>query len=539
MPAPAMGATTRLAERAAIAGVWQPGQRMAPVVDADACFRDGAPIDWSSGIGSLGDVDGAFALAWTDAEGRLHLARDAIGQRSLYWGRAPSGGIAWGTRLHDVLAAGVERRLDPVAVTTFLTTAYVPGSATLVAGIRAVPAGVELIFGQDAPGATSLPDPPEPPEPVARPFWTLPATPDAFEDEHALRERLRATLEDAVARALPDGPLGAFLSGGIDSSLVVALACKRRPVHAFSISFGPEHRNELEWSSAVAAHTGAGHQVVLVRPEDVTRRLDETVGALSEPNGDPLTVPNLMMFEAAASAGLPVVVNGEGGDPCFGGPKNSPMLLSELYGDTSREEAYLRAHQKMWDELDQALEPDFAARIPAGALEALVSPWFEDPRWPSYLERLLAINVSWKGAGHILPKVEHLGGRMGVRARSPLFDRRVVELAFAIPAGLKRRGSIEKYLLKEAVRDLLPAAVVERPKSGMMVPVEGWFTGPLSVFARERLLDGLAPRRIVRRDYLERLVARQLPGLRPRQGVKIWLLLTLESWLRTVYDGAR
>lgn len=520
-----------MAERAAIHGVWKPGQHLALAADADTCFRDGEPVSWSSGVDRLQGVDGAFALAWTDAGGRLHLARDAVGQRSLYWGRLPQGGIAWGTRLHDVLRAGVARALDHAAVATFLTTAYVPGAATLVAGIRAVPAGVELVFDPRSPDAIA--------RPVAQPFWTLPASPDAFEDEHVLRQRLRATLDDAVARALPDGPLGASLSGGIDSSLVVALARLRRPVHAFSISFGPEHRNELEWSGAVAAHTGARHQVVLVRPDDVVQRLDETVGALSEPNGDPLTVPNLMMFEAAASAGLDVLVNGEGGDPCFGGPKNSPMLLSELYGGVSREQAYLRAHQKLWDELGHALEPDFAAQIPAGALEALVSPWFEDPRWPSYLERLLAINVSWKGAGHILPKVEHLGGRMGVRARSPLFDRRVVELAFAIPASLKRRGSIEKYLLKEAVRDLLPAAIVERPKSGMMVPVEGWFTDPLSRFARERLLDGLAPRRIIRRDYLERLVARQLPGLRPRQGVKLWLLLTLESWLRTVYDQDR
>jgi asparagine synthase (glutamine-hydrolysing) len=531
-----------LAERAAICGVWKPGQHLAPAADADACFRHGARIDWSSGIPDphhLHEVDGAFALAWTDAQGRLHLARDAIGQRSLYWGRSPRGEIAWGTRLHDVLRAGVERTLDPVAVATFLATAYVPGAATLVAGVRAVPAGAELVFDPDGPRSPLAPLSPRAANPVTRPFWTLPASPEAFEDEHVLRERLRATLDDAVARALPDGPVGAFLSGGIDSSLVVALARRRREVHAFSVSFGPEHRNELEWSSAVAAHTGATHQVVLVRPEDVTQRLDETVGALSEPNGDPLTVPNLMMFEAAARAGLDVIVNGEGGDPCFGGPKNSPMLLSELYGGVSRAQAYLQAHQKLYDELDQALEPGFAASITPGALEALVSPWFADPRWPSYLERLLAINVSWKGAGHILPKVEHLGGRMGVRARSPLFDRRVVELACTIPASLKRNGSIEKYLLKEAVRDLLPAAVVDRPKSGMMVPVEGWFTGPLAAFARERLLDGLAPRRIVRRDYLERLAARQLPGLRPRQGVKIWLLLTLESWLRTVYDQTR
>jgi asparagine synthase (glutamine-hydrolysing) len=145
----------------------------------------------------------------------------------------------------------------------------------------------------------------------------------------------------------------------------------------------------------------------------------------------------------------------------------------------------------------------------------------------------MAVNLALKGGHHILPKVDAESAPFGMLPRSPLFDRRVVEMAFAIPPQLKLRGSVEKHLLKQAVRDTLPQAILDRPKSGMLVPVEGWFRGPLAPHARERLLDGLTQTGLVRRDYLERLLAGRLGGLRPRHGAKIWLLLTLESWLRT------
>src|SRR5206468_10366448 len=119
-----------------------------------------------------------------------------------------------------------------------------------------------------------------------------------------------------------------------------------------------------------------------------------------------------------------------------------------------------------------------------------------------------------------------------------LFERGAVGLGFQFPRQLKLRGSVEKDLLKEAVRDLLPQEIIERPKSGMLVPVEAWFQGPLLPRARERILDGLAPHRLFRRDYLERLLDGRLGGLRPRHGAKIWLLVTLEAWLRTVFGGA-
>lgn len=473
-----------MAER--IAGTWRPGQQ-----------------SWAE------DRDGdAFVRATSDGAA-LTLARDEIGHRSLYWARRPDG-VAYASTIRGVAAPGPVNR---AALAAYLSCAYVPGEDTLIEGISAVSPGTELVVGGER-----------------RTWWALPASPAHAEPEETLRRHLRSTLEDAVERALPDEDVCVTLSGGIDSSLVTALAARRRRVTALSISFGEGHRNELEFSAAVARHVGAEHVVVTVTPEDVRRRFDDAVGALSEPNGDPLTVPNLLLFEAAPRR---VVLNGEGGDPSFGGPKNAPMLLSDLYGDDGIEDAYLRAHQKCWDELPELLGPG-----PYG-VERLVTPWFEDPRWTSYLDRLMAINVAWKGAWHILPKVDSLAGVAGKVPRSPLFDRRVVELAFALPARMKRNGSVEKYLLKEAVRDLLPPAVVDRPKSGMMVPVEAWFDGPLRAWARERLLDGLTAWDLVDRRYVERLVGKGTGGLRPRRGVKIWLLLTLEAWLRTVIGKPR
>jgi asparagine synthase (glutamine-hydrolysing) len=178
------------------------------------------------------------------------------------------------------------------------------------------------------------------------------------------------------------------------------------------------------------------------------------------------------------------------------------------------------------------LSPDAFDAVRDYLLERELTPYFEDTRWTRFVTRLMAINVIFKGAHHILPKIDSLGSRYGVVARSPLFDRGIVELAFSIPPQLKLRGSAEKYLLKQAVRDLLPRVIIERPKSGMLVPVEGWFQGPLLSSAKERLLDGLAGYGFIRRDYIERLLSGRLPGVRPRRGAKIWLLVTLESWLR-------
>lgn len=254
---------------------------------------------------------------------------------------------------------------------------------------------------------------------------------------------------------------------------------------------------------------------------------------MGTPIGDPLTVPNSLLFSEASTRAR-VVLNGEGGDPCFGGPKNLPMVLALLYGEQDRERLYLRLHRKCFEDLAVMLRPDVAASIPPAALEDELRPYLVDPRWTTLVNRLMAMNVTLKGASHILAKVDQESAAYGLLPRSPLFDRSVVELACALPPQDKLRGSVEKYLLKQAVADLVPAEIVVRPKSGMRVPVEAWFAGPLLRPAKSRLLDGLAPWDLFQPGYLRNLIDVKAGGYRQRRGVKIWLLLTLESWLRTV-----
>ena len=519
-----------------------PEQGTALVVDWDACWLEGKRIEERSqwrelvAAGRLEEVNGAFALAWM-VDGELRLARDAIGERTLYYAQVPQGWI-FASTIHALLASGlVPRQLNLRGVAAYLSYAYLPGEETLVEGVREVLPG-EVVHLPRGGG-----------NPRHETFWSVPPEVDASAplppgSEEALRQHLRAELEGAIRRRLPPGEkVGAFLSGGLDSSLVVALA-KRLHDHeviTWSVSFGPEYRNELPFSSLVAQHCGTAHRIVELSPQAILHHLDETIALHSDPIGDPLTVPNALLFrEAAAEVG--VVLNGEGGDPCFGGPKNLPMLLAELYGDVegagderfARERSYLRAHLKCFDDFDQALSRKMKEALAAQPLEASLAPLFTDPRWKSFVGKLMALNLILKGAHHILHKVDEVSAPFGMLARAPLFDQRVAEVAFNAPPQLKLKGSVEKYLLKRAVDDVLPREIIERPKSGMLVPVEGWFQGPLLREARHRVLEGLQRWELFDRLWLERLLSGKLGGLRPRHGVKIWLLITLEAWLRKV-----
>jgi asparagine synthase (glutamine-hydrolysing) len=518
------------------------GQGPALVADWDACWLEGRRIEelsqWRALVtaGRLGEVNGAFALAWID-QGELKLTRDAIGERTLYYARVPQGWI-FASTIHALLASGfVPRKLNLRGVATYLSYAYLPGEETLVEGVLEVLPGavVHLPLGGGVPRHEQL--------------WSVPPEADAStplppEAEEALRQQLRTELEGAVVRRLPQGEkVGAFLSGGLDSSLVVALAKRLhdQEVITYSVSFGPEYRNELPFSSLVARHCGTTHRIVELSPKVILHHLDETIALHSDPIGDPLTVPNALLFREA-SAEVGVVLNGEGGDPCFGGPKNLPMLLAELYGDVAvaederlaRERSYLRAHLKCFDDFDQALSRKMKEAVVAQPLEASLAPLFADPRWRTFVGKLMALNLFLKGAHHILHKVDEVSAPFGMLARAPLFDQRVAEVAFNAPPQLKLKGSVEKYLLKRSVEDVLPREIIERPKSGMLVPVEGWFQGPLLPEARTRVLDGLQRWELFDRAWLERLLNGRLGGLRPRHGVKIWLLITLEAWLRKV-----
>jgi len=465
---------------------------------------------------------GMFAAAvWDTRSQQLYLVRDAVGARTLYY--AESGSECWfAGRLRTVRKSPVvSGELSLQALRAYLAFAYVPGELTLWRDV------LEL-----RPGSVrSLPDR------AVHQYWV----PRANSDDRsggmdADAGRLRALLESAVAERLPpSGPVGVFLSGGLDSSLVAALIAKQAtgPVHTYSIHFGSQYPSELEFSDLVARHCGTLHHVLELPAKLIQSRLPETLAALDDPIGDPLTVPNYLLGREAARD-VAVVFNGEGGDPCFGGPKNLPMLLHELYAsDEDRCAAYLRSYQKCYDDLPRLLSSDtFRSAEPLPPLEDLVRPFLDDPSLGLFVNRLMLLNTRLKGADHILTKVSNLTQAHGLLGQSPLFDSRIVEEAFAIPPHHKLAGSEEKMVLKRAVADLLPEAILTRPKSGMLVPVQAWFRKDLRRYARAMLLA----RNARTRPYLNQVVVREWldyrGGLWPRHGVKLWLLLTLEVWLR-------
>lgn len=476
-------------------------------------------------------AEGMFALAVLDGSD-LVLIRDQVGARTLFYARADR---CWAAstslralRRWPALGTG----LHLPAVRSFLTFAYLPGAETLLRGVREVLPGRVLRLSAD--GSVTETVHWEPREVLAEPVPTDPSG-------HV--RTLRGLLEQATMRRLPGAEgVGVLLSGGIDSSLVAALASKTHPhpVHTYSISFGAELPNELGYSGLVAAHCGTRHRVLTVSGAAVAARLPEAAALLDSPVGDPLTVPNLMLAEAAAGDGLTVLLNGEGGDPVFGGPKNLPMLVHEMQRDPAdqaddRCTAYLRSYHKCWTDLPDLLTADtLRALADAPPPQRLVEPYLAGPRRMTYLlNQLLHCNLRTKGAHHILTKVERLTAAQGVQGRSPLFDRRVVDHAFATPPEFKLRRTIEKWVLKQAVRDLLPDTVVDRPKSGMRVPVQQWLGGPLHDLASELLLGRAAHRRGLFRSDTVRTWMRGEGTLLPRHGGKLWLMLTLELWLRS------
>ncbi len=470
-------------------------------------------------------ANGMFAIAaYNRHTGELFLLRDSIGCRTLYYAEDKQSRACWfAARLSRLRACpAVSGELSLSAMQHYLTCAFVPGEQTLWKDARELPPGTVRTVSE----RTNLT------------YWQPEeGTWNPNESLESCAARLRPLLDSSVQQAMPQsGDIGIFLSGGLDSSLVTALAMRYAPaeVHTFAVHFGAEHRNELEFSGMVAAHCGTRHHVVELSGKTIRDHLLETLALLDDPIGDPLTTPNLLLARESAKI-TGTVFNGEGGDPCFGGPKNLPMVLHTLYGQAdSCETAYLRSFQKCYDDLPRLLLPEVhIALSQEEPPEALFAPYFSPDKMRDYLNRLMLLNVRFKGADHILTKVNNLTTATGLLAHSPLFDRRIVEMSFAVPPHYKLTGTTEKVILKKAVEDLLPEVILTRPKSGMLVPVQHWFRSDLKGFARAHLLGRNARTRPYLNPDMVREWLKYEGSLFPRHGVKLWLVLTLELWLRT------
>ena len=475
------------------------------------------------GVETFTKLVGVFGLAVWDREQQiLWLGRDRTGSRTLYY--TTSGTTRWVAPSLRSLTPYHSKEVDMVALRDYLCCAFVPGSRTLWQQVQELRPGSILSF----PGEQ------------IQTYWQLTAdgtTGDSLERGESSLEwhgkQLRTLLNQVVQDCLPaQEPVGVFLSGGLDSSSVTALASRFHPapVHTYSIHFGETCPNELEFSSLVANHCATNHHILEITFREMWERLPEAMGWLDDPIGDPLTVPNLLMGNLAQKS-VGVVLNGEGGDPCFGGPKNQPMLLNQLYGVVTQQnslDAYLLAFKKCASDLPQLLKPDIWKTVrhePYVFSEDLDST-------ASYLNRLMALNIKFKGADQILTKVNNLTQAAGVQGRSPLFDQRIVELSMQIPPEYKLSGVQEKAVLKQAVADLLPAQILFRPKSGMMVPVQLGFQKYWQRQAKALLLN----RQAAIAPYLNQSLIRDWLNYRGdtwrRYGVKLWLLVSLEIWLQ-------
>lgn len=458
---------------------------------------------------------------WDVQQHRLLFWRDAVGARTLYY--AQNGQACWfASRLRLLRRTPVvSGELSLTALRKYLTFSFVPGAETVWPEVKELRPGTMFSWPE---GKTAV-------------YWQ--PTEQKWDRSKPIAhyaQTLRELLDDAVKSRLPSsGAVGVYLSGGLDSSLVTALTARYAPekVHTYCIHFGSHYPNELKFANLVAEHCGTQHHILEITPLQIKDNLFETMAALDDPIGDPLTVPNWLLGRAAAHDAS-IILNGEGGDPCFGGPKNQAMILRELYGSAESDEvAYLRSYRKCYLDLPRLLTPFVQEALRhAEPQEALLTPFFTGHQMSHLVNRLMHINTDLKGADHILTKVSNLTMANGLLGRSPLFDRRIVDASFAIPAHYKLAGAIEKAVLKHAVSDLLPDLIINRPKSGMRVPVQGWFRNELQCFARDLLLSHDAHTR----PYFNRQVVQDWlnyeGAISPRYGAKIWLLLSLEVWLR-------
>ena len=488
------------------------------------------------GPGFAAELRGAFVLAILDGE-QLILIRDVAGARTLFHARI-------GNRIcFAVEPKGIwclpdfARHLAPASLARYLAFSFQPGPETMLQGLEEVEPGTWVGYQEG--------------QRHSQRYLCLEHEEEIHPKNSDLQpwiDSFRQTLGLAIRERLPHNrPVAAFLSGGIDSSAVVAELAAQQigKVHTFAVHFGEKYPSELSFAHMVARQCGTVHEDVLVRPKDFLTRLRQIVWHLDDPIGDPVAMPN---FELARRVGekFPVVFNGEGGDPCFGGPKNIPMMMNHWYGLPGRrpgflERWYLASYRRCYEEIPRLLTPELRARFDQTRdLEAVLTPFFAAAEPKLMLHKLTTINMRLKGAHLILPKVERMLGAHGTLPLSPLFDERLMALSYRLPAQLLLHKGVEKIVLKEAYRQALPEQVIARPKSGMRVPVNFWFRGELARYARKILSKkALARTGIFDAERVDQLRRYETEEGRGRYGIRLWMLLTFEIWRRLVIEGEK
>ena len=483
----------------------------------------------SQGISVLFDLEGPFvALLHTDDQ--TYLFRDRAGRRTVYHLEVQG---AWHFATRTCALYNLPEyspAVMPSSIARYLSFSFVPGEDTLLEGIKELLPGSHFKVGDSE---------------AQRYHFAEKLPPLACQSDQEWIDLFNLRLEQSIQRCSSDWmkKYAVFLSGGIDSSLITAALAELHggdAVHTYSLHFGPKYSNELSFVNEVVQQCGVHNEVVEVNPKKFLPDLHEIVAHLNDPIGDPVTMPNHQLAKHVAAQRFEGVFNGEGGDPLFGGPKNAAMLMHHWYGipheTNHREKAYLGSYRRGYEELKYLLSPDLLAQIDEQQdLEAVLTPFFNQPSPETFLHKLLMINTRLKGAHLILPKVERMLGAHGLTPLSPLFDESLIDLSMQLPNHLLLHQGSDKVILKSAFTGRLPESVLHRPKVGMRVPVHFWFQGELKKYARSRLsTKRIRKRGLFSPERVTQLLRYQTDEGPGRYGMRLWMLLVLDLWLDQV-----
>jgi asparagine synthase (glutamine-hydrolysing) len=531
------------------------GHRLYTSTDTEVIVH--AYEEW--GNAAIGRLRGMFGLAIWDTRSRtLLLARDRIGIKPLHYAEV-NGRLYFGSEIKSLLAApDVPRDLDLDALDHYLSFLYTPRDASIFRAVQKLPPG-HLLTWRDG-------------EARVEQYWRLPADEPFRGSEADAVARLRSVLVDAVrSHLVSDVPLGAFLSGGIDSSLVVGLMAEASSarVKTFSIGFDEPAFDELDHARRVAEHFGTDHHEFVVKP-DAVAVLDGLIEHFDEPFADSSAIPTWYVSEMARRH-VTVVLSGDGGDELFGGyhrylphprivafDRYSPPALRRVAAMAAaglphgaRGRNFLRHvgrddQGRYLDSIRFFGSDEKAALLTRDVRERLVGP---DPelRLASHFGRysklpwasqMMRFDAETYLPEDVLTKVDRMSMAHSIESRVPLLDNQVIDFAASLPAAFKINNGRCKHVLKEVAATFLPRATLDRRKQGFGVPLGSWFRGNLrDLFADTLLSDSSLQRGYFQPIFVRQLVDEHLAGRRDHT-LRLWQLVVFERWHRLYADPA-
>lgn len=517
------------------------------------------------GVDCLQHLRGMFALAiWDTVDKSLFLARDRVGKKPILYSYQPNGDLVFGSEFTAVLKhPSVSREVDNEAIDSYFSYLCVPAPQTAFKAIRKLEPGHWLKW-KDGQIETKR-------------YWL----PDfshkiKISEEEAIDETTRILRESTRLRMISEVPLGAFLSGGVDSSAVVALMAQESstPVKTFSIGFEEEDFSELKYARRVAEHVGAEYHEFVVRPNalDVLPTLVEHYG---EPYADSSAIPTYYVSKETRKH-VTVALNGDGGDESFAGyERYMAMEVADLYRSIPRplrklfiegpinllptselKKTRIRDVQRFFTSANEerkeryfrwmstfkpALKPglytsEFAASVAGQNASDVIDQWFDRANGSGILDATLLTDQMTYLPNDLLVKVDIASMANSLEARSPFLDHKLIEFAASLPESLKMNKFRTKSLLKKVAARLVPPEVVYRRKMGFGVPVGRWFRGEMKDFVRGVLLSERSLKRgIIKPEMMQKYVDEHTEG-RFDHAFQIWTLLMLELWFQRFID---